>query len=150
MSNNDDRRQSLTARLKAWDGALASSQLQLEGAGLGAPSGWFLGPKAENSKLLLELLTEAVKQHCSYRKEYQPNDPVMITAQEMATQDYCDAVELLRTSAAELNEQLKRSAPIFSMRSHGHMLWDQVLPATVGYFTGMLTIKTTSLRKRLR
>ena len=24
------------------------------------------------------------------------------------------------------------------MRSHGHMLWDQVLPAMVGYFAGML------------
>jgi glutamate/tyrosine decarboxylase-like PLP-dependent enzyme len=138
MRDMDDYRRNLLPRLQAWDAALARSPLRLEGPGLGAPAGWFLGPKAENMKLLLDQLTETVKQHCGYRTSYQPDDPVIITAQEMGTKEYRDTVDLLRKSVADLNEQLMRSAPIFSMRSHGHMLWDQVLPAMVGYFAGML------------
>jgi hypothetical protein len=138
MRDIDDHRRSIDKRLKAWSDSLAKSPLQLEGKGLGAPAAWFLGPKAENALLFLELITDAVMQHCGYRIAYQPDDPAMITPQEMAKEEYREAVALLRAYAADLNDQLKRSAPVFSMRSHGHMLWDQVLPAMVGHFAGML------------
>ena len=105
---------------------------------MGEPGAWFLGPKAENATLLLELVTAAIKEHCNYKIEYQPCDPVMITFQEMGTEAYQETVGRLREHAAALNAQLKRSAPVFSMRSHGHMLWDQVLPALVGYIAAML------------
>ena len=56
----------------------------------------------------------------------------------METKAYLETVDLLRKSTADLSHELKRSAPIFSMRSHGHMLWDQALPAMVGYIAGLL------------
>ena len=132
---DEDRRK----RLREWDAALAKDpSLRLEGPGLGEPAAWFLGPKAENKDLMLELITKAIEQHCGYRTSYHPEDPAMITDEVKASKSYKNAVETLRASAAELNALLKRSAPTFSMRSHGHMLWDQVLPAMVGYFAGML------------
>ena len=100
MRDIDDQRRRLLPRLQAWDAALARSPLQLEGPGLGAPAAWFLGPKAENSELLMELLTDAVRQHCDYRTAYQPKDPVVITSHEMKTQEYRDTVDLLRKSAS--------------------------------------------------
>jgi glutamate/tyrosine decarboxylase-like PLP-dependent enzyme len=139
MRDLGDSRRNLLRRLLAWDAALAQQPfLRLEGPGLGAPAGWFLGPKAENKPLLQELIADAIEQHCDYRKSYQPGDPEIITGEVKQSQDYQAAVATLRKSAAELNAVLKRSAPTFSMRSHGHMLWDQVLPAMVGYFAGML------------
>ena len=132
---DEDRRK----RLKEWDAAFAKEpSLRLEGPGLGEPAGWFLGPKAENKDLLLELITKTIEQHCNYRTSYHPDDPAMITDEVKESESYQEALTRLRKSTAELNELLKRSAPIFSMRSHGHMLWDQVLPAMVGYFAGML------------
>jgi len=138
MRDMDEHRRSQHARLEAWDAALARSSLQLKGKGLGTPAAWFLGPKAENKDLLLELITKTIEQHCGYRTSYHPEDPAMITDEVKTTESYVKAVETLRDSLAELNAWLRRSAPIFSMRSHGHMLWDQALPAMVGYFAGML------------
>jgi len=128
----------LIQRLVALDAVLSSSPLRLEGSGVGSPGGWFLGPKAENKGLLLDLIARAIEEHCQYRTSYHPEDPEIITRQVKQSPEYIQAVEALRRSATDLNEQLKRSAPIFSMRSHGHMLWDQVLPGMIGYFAGML------------
>ncbi len=127
-------------RLREWDATFAREAfLRLdEGGGLGAPAGWFLGPKAENKDLLLELITETIEQHCNYRELYHPEDPTIITEEVKASPSYKTAVADLRRGTDELNKLLKRSAPVFSMRSHGHMLWDQVLPATIGYLAGML------------
>src|SRR5262245_17261491 len=134
----DDTRRSLFSRLQARDAVLAHSPLRLEGEGLGTPAAWFLGPKAENKDLLLELIAAAIAEHCGYRTAYHPEDPEIITSAVKQSTESLEAVAALRKSAAELNAMLKRSTPIFSMRSHGHMLWDQVLPAMVGYFAGML------------
>ena len=112
---------------KAWDKHLAS--LRLGGAGSGIPEAWFLGPKAENEDLLAELIAEAIREHSDFRVSYQPGDPVHITPAIKRSKDYRDAVARLRRHAAELFEVLKKSAPVFSMRSQGHMLWDQALPA---------------------
>lgn len=133
---DSDRRK----RLQAWDTLLSQEpflRLQADG-GLGEPAGWFLGPKAENKDLLLELITKTIEQHCNYREQYHPEDPTIITKTVKGSPTYKAAVADLRRYTDELNKLLKRSAPVFSMRSHGHMLWDQVLPATVGYFAGLL------------
>ncbi len=128
----------LRFRLAALDTALTLSPLRLAPTGLGAPGGWFLGPKSENKDLLLALITDTIEEHCGFRTSYHPEDPAIITAAVKQTPEYIAAVNELSKSAAALNATLRRSAPIFSMRSHGHMLWDQVLPAMVGYFAGML------------
>lgn len=127
-------------RLQVLDAHLSGpdSPLRLEGRGVGRPEGWFLGPKAENKQLLTQLVMEAIQWHCDYRCAFHPEDPVYITEDVKQTQDYKDAVKNLEDHARQLFERLRLSAPIFSMRHQGHMLWDQVLPAIVGYFGAML------------
>jgi glutamate/tyrosine decarboxylase-like PLP-dependent enzyme len=125
-------------RLQASDKVLSTTSLKLEGPGIGAPAGWFIGPKAENKHLLIELIVEAINQHCSYRLDYHPEDPEVITEEEKRHPAYEAAVAKLRKESTTLFKELRRSAPIFSMRHQGHMLWDQALPAIIGYFAAML------------
>lgn len=139
MAEVSERRARMMASLRALDQSLAASDLKLEDAkSLGTPSGWFLGPKAENKAVLLKLIADTIEEHCRFRLDYKPEDPVIITDAVKATADYKSAIADLEAALADLNAKLKRSAPVFSMRSHGHMLWDQVLPAMIGYFAGML------------
>jgi glutamate/tyrosine decarboxylase-like PLP-dependent enzyme len=105
---------------------------------VGEPSAWFLGPKAENQRLFTRLITEAIEQHCNYRREFHPEDPEVIDATVKWSANYQAGVARLEQKAHELFECLRKSSPIFSMRHHGHMLWDQALPAMVGYFAAML------------
>ncbi len=106
--------------------------------GLGAPAGWFLGPKAENQDLLEELIIEAIRDHCKYRVGFHREDPIEITGDERRSKPYLRAVRTLRHQTKILLARLRLSAPFFSMRYQGHMLWDQVMPAMVGYFAAML------------
>ncbi len=114
------------------------ADLSIDEPPAGSFEGWFLGPKAENEELLKSLIFDAIKNHCDYRRAYHPEDPVHITDAIKQLPLYTESVENLRRHSSDLFERLQRSAPIASMRSHGHMLWDQVLPAMVGYFAGML------------
>lgn len=118
----------------------ASAALGAAQARMREPGAWFLGPRAENMPLLLSLVTEAVLRHAQYRTDYadEYGDPLVIDAEVKNSDAYMEAVNILRQRSRDLNEALAGSAPIASMRSHGHMLWDQVLPAMVGYFSGML------------
>lgn len=117
---------------------MSRSPLRLEGKGAGAPEGWFLGTKAENEALLRELLGEALTVHVDYRRRFHPNDPEHITPDLKKKDPYKVAVSSLRRHSQALFKQLTLSAPIFSMRHQGHMLWDQALPAIIGYFAAML------------
>jgi len=128
--------QARTRLLRTVDRELAP--LALKGAGAGIPEAWFLGPKAENEEVLRELILGALSTHVAYRRAYHPEDPELITAQVKRRPEYRAAIESLKQHASELYERLTLSAPIFSMRSQGHMLWDQVLPAMAGYFAAML------------
>jgi glutamate/tyrosine decarboxylase-like PLP-dependent enzyme len=114
------------------------ANLRIEAPSAGSFEGWFLGPKAENEELLTQLILEAIWKHCEHRRAYRPADPTYITAETKDSPEYHAAVDRLRAAADELLSQLQLSAPLASMRSQGHMLWDQVLPATVGYFGAML------------
>ncbi|MDP9104851.1 MAG: pyridoxal-dependent decarboxylase [Candidatus Eremiobacteraeota bacterium] len=127
-------------RLAAFDEyfACAPGTLQLEGTSSGTLEGWFLGPKAENEELFIRLIERAVREHAEFRRSFHPEDPTIITADVMRTDGYRQAVSRLETQAGVLFEQLKMSAPIASLRHQGHMLWDQALPAVVGYVGAML------------
>ncbi len=127
-------------RLKAFDAFFRGpdSSLKHPAATGGLPEGWFLGPKAENEDILVELVTQAVRQHSAFRRCFHPEDPVHITNTIKQSSEYRLAMAALKDHAAELFKQMMSSAPLFSMRSQGHMLWDQALPALVGYFGALL------------
>jgi glutamate/tyrosine decarboxylase-like PLP-dependent enzyme len=130
-------------RLEAWDRFFADDAAppclqDKKEKPVGEPSAWFLGPKAENQRIFTRLITEAIEQHCKYRREFHPEDPEVIDEGVKWSPDYQAGIARLEQKAHELFECLRKSAPIFSMRHHGHMLWDQALPAMVGYFAAML------------
>ncbi len=127
-------------RLRAFDTFLAgaASPLQQPGAAGGLPEAWFLGPKAENDDVLLSLIVQAVAQHCAFRRGFHPEDPVHITNAIKQSPEYRDAIAHLNAQALTLFEKLRHSAPLFSMRYQSHMLWDQALPAVVGYIGALL------------
>ncbi|MGH7246529.1 MAG: pyridoxal-dependent decarboxylase, partial [Pseudomonadota bacterium] len=125
-------------RRRALDEIFERFQLPLTDAGKGPVAAWFLGPKAENERLLRELVLEALEMHLQARRRFHPGDPQAITARDKRSRDYKDAVKELHRRAKDLFAALQSSAPVWSMRHQGHMLWDQALPAVVGYFGAML------------
>ena len=125
--------------LKLFDDYFASlDALRFDVPSAGVPESWFLGPKAENINVLVDLVRAAIQQHAKFRRQYQPADPKFITASVKATRKYRSGVAALRRHANELYAMLQGSVPLFSMRYQAHMLWDQALPAMVGYFAAML------------
>lgn len=122
-------------RLRAFDAffAEAASPLRQPGASGGVPEAWFLGPKAENDDVLLSLIVQAVAQHCAFRRDFHPEDPTHVTYAVKQSPEYREAVAQFNALALTLFEQMRHSAPLFSMRYQSHMLWDQALPAVVGY-----------------
>ena len=122
---------------RAWDAKLRKS-LELEGPGTGVPEAWFLGSKAENVGLLKELVEKAIDSHAEFRRGFHPEDPSHITDAIRESPAFAEGVSRFRADVAELLDKLRLSAPFASMRYQGHMLWDQVLPATVGLFAAML------------
>ena len=57
----------------------AEQRLSLDVPGTSSLAAWFLGPKAENQVLFLELLGRAFNSHCQARRDYAPDDPVFVT-----------------------------------------------------------------------
>ena len=121
----------------AWDQEL-HAPLSLEGAGGGAPEAWFLGPRAENAGILMELIAASISSHADFRRAFHPEDPSHITPKLRASPDFAAGLNRLRTETHNLLEKLKLSAPFASMRYQGHMLWEQALPATIGQFAAGL------------
>ena len=121
----------------AWNRELAGP-LGLDRQPSGVPEAWFLGPKAENVALLMELVAQAIDSHAEFRRRFHPEDPSHLSGRVMQSPGFQAGVERLRAEAAGLFKVLQFSAPFASMRYQGHMLWDQVMPAIVGLIAGML------------
>ncbi|HEX3853105.1 MAG TPA: pyridoxal-dependent decarboxylase, partial [Polyangiaceae bacterium] len=113
-------------------------ELRLEGAGTDAVSAWFLGPKAENGKLLRRLVDRALTAHLRFRSDVYPDDPRFITPSMQKSREYERSVKKLEQEFESVLGALQESGAFFSMRSQGHMLWDVTIPGLAGYFAAML------------
>ncbi|XP_068718076.1 uncharacterized protein [Montipora capricornis] len=108
---------------------------QKKWAALGA---WFLGPKAENGDVFKDLITQAVDSHIGYRHSYFPCDPPYVTDDVRQEGAFQSAMQSLQNELKILQNDLSKSVPFFSTRYKGHVTWDTVMPANLGYITGLL------------
>ena len=99
---------------------------------------WFLGPKAENADVLERLVVDAIRDCVFWRRNFQPDDEILITEKIRAEQPFQDSISHLRQELLKMLANLKSDIPFYSPRYVGHMLGDQLLPAIAGYFAAML------------
>jgi glutamate/tyrosine decarboxylase-like PLP-dependent enzyme len=99
---------------------------------------WFLGPKAENADLLERLILEALRDCVFWRRNFHPEDDIIITEKVKREEAFQDSLALVRQEFLTLLANLKRDVPFYSPRYIGHMLGDQLLPAIAAYFAAML------------
>ena len=86
---------------------------------------WFLGPKAENSSTFEDLLNVMVKDCFHWRKNYLPNDPLLITKSEQRVFD--EENDKLYQNVHEFLAALRRNFPFYNPRYIAHMLSDITL-----------------------
>jgi glutamate/tyrosine decarboxylase-like PLP-dependent enzyme len=98
----------------------------------------FLGPRAENAELLERLVTEALRDHVFWRRNYHPEDGFTIREPHKRAPGYDHAVGTLTQELLGLLGELKRGVPFFSGRYKGHMNAEQTIASQVGYFAAML------------
>ena len=99
---------------------------------------WFLGPRAENAELFERLITEALRDHVFWRRNYHPEDGFTIRETDKRREGYESAVATLTQELLGLLAELKRGVPFFSGRYKGHMTSELTLPSMVGWFAAML------------
>jgi glutamate/tyrosine decarboxylase-like PLP-dependent enzyme len=99
---------------------------------------WFLGPKAENAEILERLMLEALRDCAFWRRNFHPEDDILITERVKRDDAFQDSLAVLRQEFLTLLANLKRDVPFYSPRYIGHMLGDQLLPAIAAYFAAML------------
>jgi glutamate/tyrosine decarboxylase-like PLP-dependent enzyme len=99
---------------------------------------WFLGPKAENAELLERLILEALRDCVFWRRNFHPEDDILITEKVKREDAFQDSLALVRQEFLTMLANLKRDIPFYSPRYIGHMLGDQLLPAIAAYFAAML------------
>ena len=99
---------------------------------------WFLGPRAENAELLERLVVESLRDHVFWRRNYHPEDGVVIRETDKRQPGYEEAVGTLTQELMGLLAELKRDVPIFSGRYKGHMIGEQTIASQVGYVATML------------
>lgn len=91
----------------------------------------FVGPYAENSGVLKDLLDEFITDHVYWRRNFHPESapPIPTSAQYRA--DYIDFVASMKQELYKLSADLKKSVPFFSPRYVGHMASDLLLPGLI-------------------
>jgi glutamate/tyrosine decarboxylase-like PLP-dependent enzyme len=99
---------------------------------------WFLGPRAENADLVERLITEALRDHVFWRRNYHPEDGFTIRELDKRTEGYDATVATLTQELMGLLAELKRGVPFFSGRYKGHMSFEQTIASQIGYFAAML------------
>src|SRR5436190_3961091 len=97
---------------------------------------WFLGPKAEHGDLWYDLLSYIFQDYIHWRRNYFPNDPVVITRERRREHEQWQD-RLINDLNTVLNN-LKAHFPFYSPRYIAHMISEQTLPGVLGYFAGML------------
>ena len=97
---------------------------------------WFLGPKAENASTFEDLLHVIVNDCFHWRKNYFPDDPLLITKSDQHAFD--EENDKLYQNVHEFLAALRRNFPFYNPRYIAHMLSDVTMPSLLGYIGGLL------------
>lgn len=98
----------------------------------------FLGPKSENEDWVRTRMRSVLDGWFEWRKQLFADDPAVITDADQAAPAFVEQRRLLDRRLAELVEQLRGEAPIYSPRYIGHMASEVALPALLGHFAALL------------
>ena len=99
-------------------------------------SAWFAGPKGENAEWFADLLSQVTWDYYFWRRNYFPEDGVVVGASDRRRQD--EFRDRFEDRLNELLGRLKADCPFHSPRYAGHMIAEQTLPSIAGYFAAML------------
>ncbi|MFB6263870.1 MAG: aspartate aminotransferase family protein [Bradymonadaceae bacterium] len=92
---------------------------------------YFLGPYGENADVLEDLLTDFVRDHVYWRRNFHPESRPPIPASAQNRDDYANFVARTRQELFSLSADLKKSVPWYSPRYVGHMASDLLLPGLI-------------------
>ncbi|MCJ8343423.1 MAG: tyrosine decarboxylase, partial [Cetobacterium sp.] len=99
----------------------------------------FLGSKSENSDIFSEELLKLFYDHAHWRKDFHPEDPDIITKDEISSAEYIKSSNKIKSVLNELSSKLRSNMmPWHSPRYIGHMNSEILMPAILGYFAGVL------------
>ncbi len=97
---------------------------------------WFIGPKSENAKTFAELIDLITQDYFHWRRNYFPNDPLLINQSDQ--REFDSENDLLLQNINEYLAKLRRNFPFYNPRYIAHMLSDTTMPALLGYYGAML------------
>jgi glutamate/tyrosine decarboxylase-like PLP-dependent enzyme len=92
---------------------------------------YFLGPYGENADLFEELLTDFVRDHVYWRRNFHPESTPPISTTARYSEEYADVAARMRRELFALSADLKKSVPWFSPRYVGHMSSDLLMPGLI-------------------
>ncbi|KJG16525.1 pyridoxal phosphate-dependent decarboxylase family protein [Photobacterium angustum] len=102
-------------------------------------SSLFLGPKSENQDTFKKNLVNLLCDHAQWRKDFHPEDPVVISRSEQRESSFVETVDKMESVLDQLSSKLRSNMmPWHSGRYLGHMNTETLMPAMLGYFAGML------------
>lgn len=99
---------------------------------------WFLGAYGENNDFFERTVTELLRDHVYWRRNFHPEDPPPIGTREQYEPAFLDGLAKTRHELQKLTAQLKRSVPFFHPRYLGHMVSDLLMPGLIAQLTTTL------------
>ena len=98
----------------------------------------FLGPNAENLEQLRKLADDIILDAAFLRRNYQPDDPPLITERDKSEATYVDSVSQMRQELQSILADLKKSVPTYHPRHVGHMNADVFMTGITGFLGAMM------------
>ncbi|XP_063683931.1 L-tyrosine decarboxylase-like [Bolinopsis microptera] len=103
-----------------------------------ALSAWFLGPRAENKDVFMDIFQEIFEGHIRQRYNNSPSDPAYINKEMKSSPEYRKEIEDMKEELMKMQTDMEGNIPFFSPRYQGQMNWDMSMPGLLGYITAML------------
>jgi glutamate/tyrosine decarboxylase-like PLP-dependent enzyme len=94
-------------------------------------SPFFLGAYGENNDFFEKTVTELLRDHVYWRRNFHPEDTPPISTREQYEPAFLDGLAKTQRELHQLTAQLKRSVPFFHPRYLGHMVSDQLMPGLI-------------------